>query len=527
MKFRSLNRKLSTSILFVTIILAIVASTVSFITELKRASDQTDIMLNQLLDTVEGTAAIAAFSRNEQIGGDVLKGLLKNDIIYEAQINADKSLNLKQSKNNAVNNEAHIKRILYSPFGDEEPIGYLSVQPTAKFKLIEAQHSAMVNALTSTLIIIITSIIFFSIIQSNISRPLARVSNTLHAIKLGRRQRIPELKRNKNDELGRLVSDINNMLEVLENKHNDEIILRKEVESIGKKLSYIFNSTSAGLFLLDEKGRVRTSNKTLEKILKISSSQHSFTNKLLSSYFEEHNQFNDLITEALQSGQLETQDFSLYLEKNSDPIWIHCLLSKTINEEGETFVEGVVFDVTKRVEAEQAISYEANHDMLTGLLRRQAAELMYQKYVNHSDTLQASFLFLDLDGFKQANDTYGHLAGDKVLVITSQRLINCVRSADIVCRLGGDEFLLVLIDCSDTDTYHIASKIISSIQQDIVVNGITINIGVSMGIAHSNDNLIDFDKLTQAADEAMYEVKRQGKNGYCVDNKEKVYKVIR
>ena len=528
MKFRSLNKKVSTSVFIITITLAIIASGISFMTELDRANHQTNVMLNQLLDTVEDTAAIAVFSRNEQIGRDVLKGLLKNDIIYQAQINAQNSFYLTQSKNNIANeNQPEIKRALYSPFGDGEMLGYLSVQPTAKFKLIEARHSALINALTSIIIIIITSITIFLIFQSNISQPLAYVSKTLHAIKLGRTQRIPELQKNKNDELGQLVSDINNLLAVLETKYNDEISLRKKIESIEKQLRYIFNSTSAGLFLLNQQGQILTFNTTLKKILNVSVSDDAFENSLLHSYFEDAYEFKNLILEAFESGQLETQDFSLRLEKDREPIWLHCLLSKTTTEEGKALVEGVVFDVTQRVEAEQAMSYEANHDMLTGLLRRQASELIYQSYLKNVEIPQASFLFLDLDGFKQANDTYGHLAGDKVLVITAQRLTHCVRHTDIVCRLGGDEFLLVLMDCSNSEVYRIAKNIISSIQQHIIMNDIKITIGVSMGIAHTNDHLLAFDQLTQAADEAMYEVKRQGKNGYSVDNKEKKYTVIR
>ena len=165
--------------------------------------------------------------------------------------------------------------------------------------------------------------------------------------------------------------------------------------------------------------------------------------------------------------------------------------------------------------------------MLTGLLRRQPTQKKYQKYIKTSDNVKASFLFLDLDGFKQANDTYGHLAGDQVLIVTSKRLIHCVRNKDIICRLGGDEFLIILIDCSIADVHRIAKSIISSVQQNIFVDNNNINVGVSMGIAHLNDKLIDFDVLIQAADEAMYEVKRQGKNGYCISNEEKTYKVIR
>ena len=529
MKFRSLNKKLSLSVLTIAIILASIASVVSFVAELERASEQTEVMLNQLLDTVEGTAAIAAYSRNQQIAEDVLKGLLKNDIVYEAKIRAGQSFDLTQSKNPAVMSyETPIKRVLLSPFGDDEVLGYLSVQSTAKFKLVEAQYGALINTLSSVIIIVITSLAIFLIIRINISKPLRHVSDTLHAIQLGQEQRIPEIKRNKNDELGRLVFDINNLLEVLDDKYNNEIALRKKVESIEKQLRHIFNSTSAGLFLLDETGQILTFNKTLEAILSKAVSNEDISNRLLSTYFKKDNKFKELIVDALESQQLESQDFSLCVEKGKDAVWVHCLLSKITDELGQVFVEGVVFDVTKRVEIERAATYEANHDMLTGLLRRQAIQKKYQKYIRQSENANASFLFLDLDGFKQANDTYGHLAGDQVLVVTSARLMKCVRNTDIVCRLGGDEFLIILVDCLIVDVHRIAKNIIVSVQQDIVTdNNITINIGVSMGVAQIDHNLINFDELTQASDDAMYEVKRQGKNGYCLYNEEKNYKVIR
>ncbi|MCK5831594.1 MAG: diguanylate cyclase [Methylococcales bacterium] len=525
MKFRSVNQKLIISVLLVALVLAIFVSIVSFISELERSSSQTEVMLNQLLDTVEDTASIALFSRNDQIALDVLKGLLKNDIVYKAQIKGDEGFDFQLSKDYVTNNiEKVILRPLISPFGDEE-LGYLLVQPAAQFKLIEAKHGAITNAISSVLIIIVTSITIFLIIRSNISKPLTYVSDTLHAIQIGHKQRISELKKNKNDELGRLVLDINDLLGVLDDKYKNELALRKKVESIEQQLRSIFNSTSAGLFALDENGVLITFNKTFQHILKNVIADISTPNSLLASCFHEQEEFNNLIVDAFQSGQLETQDFSLLATKDAGLTWVHCLLSKVINESGKVHIEGVIFDVTERVKVEKSITYEANHDMLTGLLRRQATQQAYQQHLKVSTNFKACFLFLDLDGFKEVNDTYGHRTGDKVLVIATERLIDCVRETDLVCRIGGDEFLIILINCSNTNTYQIAKNIIMSIQKKIPIsNGISI--GVSMGIAHLTENAKGFDELVQAADTAMYEVKRQGKNGYCVSNEEKkVHKI--
>ncbi|MFW5450358.1 MAG: diguanylate cyclase [Methylophagaceae bacterium] len=526
MKFRSLNQKLLISVLIIAFVLATIASIISFLSELERSNTQTEIMLNQLLDTVEDTAAIAAYSRNTQIAQDVLNGLLKNDIVYKAKIISEQSFNLESSKKDASSNENAIKRPLISPFDEGEILGYLLVQPTGKFKIVEAKHGAISSALTSIILIAVTAITIFLIVSANISKPLAHVSDTLHAIRLGQKQRISEIEKNKDDELGRLVVDINNLLKVLEGKYNEELGLRKQVEVIEQQLRNIFDSTSAGLFLLDEKGKLLTFNKTFEHILENTAVDISAADSFLAPCFREQIEFNNLISEVLETGQLETHDFSLLLAKDQGGklVWVHCLLSKIIDESQKTFIEGVIFDVSERVENENSLTYQANHDKLTGLLRRQAAQKTFQDYHQESDIPNASFLFLDLDGFKQANDTYGHLAGDKVLMITSQRLVNCVRETDIICRLGGDEFLVILIDCSDTNVFRISKNIVSSLQKTFSIDDeIDINIGVSIGIAHLDENKQDFDVLVEDADEAMYTVKRNGKNGYCVSGESEVH----
>ena len=125
---------------------------------------------------------------------------------------------------------------------------------------------------------------------------------------------------------------------------------------------------------------------------------------------------------------------------------------------------------------------------------------------------------MDLDGFKQANDSYGHDVGDKVLIKTASRLTACVRSADLVCRLGGDEFLIIILNSNSSDiALSIAEKIIKSIQFPMPIdNTLSIQVGVSVGVAVAPEHGKSFEDLVKSADEAMYEVKRQGKNGHGI-----------
>jgi diguanylate cyclase (GGDEF)-like protein/PAS domain S-box-containing protein len=524
-KFKSLQRKIIVSVLSVTFILAILASVLSFFIEFDRSKSKTADMIMQLIDTVENTAAIAAYAKDKEIAQDVVTGLLKNDIVNRVQINSLDGFNLIQAKN-ADSIEKGTIRVLYSPFGETRIIGYLHIQPPAQYNLKEAIHSTIFNITTSVIFIIVTGLIILWVIQINFSLPATFISNTLRSIKDGEARRIPELTKNNNDELGRLVVDINELLFFLESNLNNERFLRERIETVERQLRHIFNSSSAGLFLLDEDGNLLTSNITLKTILNIPNiSDNLLTDKhLLASFFNEQEEFTTLLKKTLKSGQLESQDFSLAQTNTGSIVWLHCLVSKVINSDGKIGIEGVLFNITERVENELATKHEANHDPLTGLLRRQAAETLFENYLVSCKEPNVSIFLMDLDGFKQVNDQYGHLAGDKVLMIAAQRLIACVRSSDIVSRLGGDEFLIILINCGfEQSKENIAENIIKSIQKPIQIDAqTTANVGISLGIADLTKNNQNFETLTQLADTAMYEVKRQGKNGYCFYDKNKM-----
>lgn len=521
-KFKSLQRKIIFSVLSITFVLAILALVFAFFIELNRSKSTTADMIMQLIDTVENTAAIAAYAKDKEIAQDIVTGLLKNDIVNRVKIISLDGFNLMQAKN-STSIDKDITQVLYSPFGDNRIIGSLHVQPSTQYNLQEAMHSAIINITTSVIFIMATGFIILWVIQINFSLPATFISTTLRSIIDGEARRIPELPKNNDDELGHLVSDINELLLVLESNLNNERFLRERIEVVERQLRHIFNSSSAGLFLLDESGYLLTSNITLKNILNIPNIEDdSLTDKyLIASFFNEQEEFNNLLKKTLKSGQLESQDFSLAQTNTDSTVWLHCLVSKVIHSDGKTGIEGVLFNITVRVENELATKHKANHDPLTGLLRRQAAETLYENYVTSCKEPILSVFLMDLDGFKQVNDQYGHIAGDKVLMIAAKRLIDSVRSSDIVSRIGGDEFLIILINCgSEQSKENIAENIIKSIQKPIPIDEqTTVNVGISLGIANLTQNNQDFEILTQHADAAMYEVKHQGKNGYCFYNK--------
>jgi len=157
----------------------------------------------------------------------------------------------------------------------------------------------------------------------------------------------------------------------------------------------------------------------------------------------------------------------------------------------------------------------AKYDQLTGLANRYLFFNELEILKKESDLMDKTFalLFIDLDGFKAVNDTYGHEIGDILLQTVAHRLKQNIRKNDLVARLGGDEFTIILKDISQNKIKEIASKIISDIKQTININNLKIYVGSSIGIYvyNKSDNIND---IITKADIAMYEAKKKGKGQY-------------
>lgn len=205
---------------------------------------------------------------------------------------------------------------------------------------------------------------------------------------------------------------------------------------------------------------------------------------------------------------------------------------------GNLFLVGVIRDITQRKRMEEELRRTtaelaqsnaelrragdqlrqiAYHDPLTGLPNRAALETMLYEAIKLSETHQkyVAVLFLDLDGFKQVNDTYGHRMGDLLLKAVAQRLLGCLRGSDTVARLGGDEFVVLLPAIAETpNVVRVADKILATLGQTFAIEETIIHVTTSVGIALYPLDSEDIEQLLIRADEAMYQAKQLGKNQY-------------
>ncbi|MCF3641785.1 diguanylate cyclase [Rhizobium sp. TRM95111] len=186
---------------------------------------------------------------------------------------------------------------------------------------------------------------------------------------------------------------------------------------------------------------------------------------------------------------------------------------RLLREGGKRRLLLTVADVSDRVLAEREATRLAHHDVLTGLPNRIQFYKSLEDALRHGGEAGVLVYCLDLDGFKPVNDTFGHAAGDEVLRMVAERLLE-VAHGHLVARLGGDEFAILAAGDGTTGD-ELAARCVSAFEPAFTVRGLPIRLGVSIGIAAAPRDGVDGEAIVQAADRALYRAKAAGRNGWC------------
>lgn len=238
---------------------------------------------------------------------------------------------------------------------------------------------------------------------------------------------------------------------------------------------------------------------------------------LLNSYHQDQAFFQAMWDKLNTIGQWQGEIWSR--RKNGDEYLSWLSISTVYGDQGEVIRRVVMFsDITEKKRAEEIIRHQANIDPLTGLPNRRMFLDRLQQAIDKSqrEHQKLALMFLDLDHFKDINDTLGHDMGDRLLKETTQRFNSCIRKTDTLARPGGDEFTLIMGELHDLNSIErVAQAILQAMKTPFLLKGERCYVSVSIGIALYPDDADNLEDLLKKADRAMYAAKKLGRSLFC------------
>jgi diguanylate cyclase (GGDEF)-like protein/PAS domain S-box-containing protein len=291
---------------------------------------------------------------------------------------------------------------------------------------------------------------------------------------------------------------------------------RKNDESI-KLAALMYQNSSEGMMVTDAEGLVLSVNPAFTRISGYTEAEVvGHWAYELTSGRQDYEFFRKMRHAIRTTGQWEGEVW--HQNKHGEQYLVALRFDAVFDEHGEAYRRVALFsDITRKKASEELIWRQANFDTLTGLPNRRMFGERLRQEMKKSDRTQLpmALVFIDLDGFKEVNDTLGHDMGDVLLKDVAERLGKCVRGTDTVARLGGDEFTVILAELNDPpDVLRIAQEILKTTAAPFQLGADIVHISASLGITFYPDDARDADTLLKNADQAMYAAKQQGRNRF-------------
>lgn len=279
----------------------------------------------------------------------------------------------------------------------------------------------------------------------------------------------------------------------------------------------VFSQSSEAIMLLDSCSNIVMINRAFTHITGYDEDEALGNNPRMLASGQHDRDFYSAMWESIEKeGRWQGE---IWNRRKNGSIYPEWLLVQTMRDSQNevTHYIGTFTDLTERKETEERVQWLAHFDPLTGLPNRTLLHIRSNLAISlaHRRHEPLALMFLDLDNFKNVNDSLGHGIGDELLKQFSERLKNAVRDQDTISRLGGDEFVLILPGTDTDGAAYLAERILTIAAQQYNVERHEINLTVSIGIAIYPTDGMDFDTLWRSADAAMYRAKQNGRNDYC------------
>lgn len=306
--------------------------------------------------------------------------------------------------------------------------------------------------------------------------------------------------------------DITHYMAIKEN-----ISKEKAAEEQLKLAATVFETASEAVMITDDRSNILMVNRAFCLITEYSEEEVIGKNpSILSSGRHDDAFYADMFDQLSKTGSWEGEIWNRRKSGEIYPEWLSISTIRDNRGKPKQYVS-LFSDITKRKRDEQKIRHQANFDSLTGLPNRSLFTDRFSRALDRAerDGKRVALLFIDLDRFKNINDTLGHTAGDQLLQEASRRLVHCLRKSDTVARLGGDEFTVILPDVKEIHNIEDAViKILEALAEPYKLEGNDAFVSASIGVTVYPEDGRMVDTLLRNADSAMYRAKEKGRNGF-------------
>lgn len=296
----------------------------------------------------------------------------------------------------------------------------------------------------------------------------------------------------------------------------EDVTERKRLEDNMRLAATVFENSGDGLFVTDRDNNIIHVNPAFTQITGYQAAEVVGKNpRILASGRHDRDFFAQLWTTLLENGKWQGEVWDRRKDGEMFAGWQNIAVVRDAEGNIQNFV-AVLSDITLRKQVEERLSYAANHDPLTRLPNRTLFHERLNRAIARAQRNHqlVALLFIDLDRFKEVNDTMGHLAGDMLLQQVAERLSGCIRQGDTVARLSGDEFTIILEDVQDPrDAAVVAHKVLRVLLEPVQLSAGEAHISSSIGVALYPTDAGDPNTLLKLADSAMYRAKNLGRNG--------------
>lgn len=546
--FSSISFRLAKVGVVLAFILGLAMSSVQLYLDLKGQEQTLENLVNRVIEVTTPPAARAVHTLDDDLSLEVVNGLLAYDFIYEVMI-SDELGNVLASGSKprpatstrwltqfiAQDSRTYVARLTIPGYGDmvAGTIRF-TVDVDVALKPFFERSGLILGAgmLRNTLLVLLLFVAFHVIL----TRPLIRLVREMSQIDLDRpgSQRISATISHSDDELGQLVGTTNKLLDLMElslaKRRAVELALRRSEEHIRQ----IIDSLPVMVGARNRQGHYIFANKALADFVGKTTTemQNCQLSELLPYYLNDVTKLTEIDKQVID-GERDSE----MLEENyraTDGRQV-CLQTHIMPLEfyDERVVLVVSTDITDRKAAQSKMEFMAYHDALTNLPNRvhlvERLEHELRRAKRHK--YHGALLFIDLDNFKTVNDSLGHPVGDEILKQVAQRLQTAVREEDLVARLSGDEFVVVLtvLDQELSEAAIKAAELGEKIRQKIsapyLYDQMELRISASVGVVVYPDSEASVHELIRFADTAMYQVKERGRDGVEFFNTEMAAKV--